>query len=73
MTHPTDASEASPDTRQLPPADTLTREQYAGRSCIYCDTPITTGGYSAGISRGTVAGRTLDTEVYAGPCCPPTR
>lgn len=57
--------------REIPPADKLTGEQYAGRSCVWCDTPITHGGYSAGTARGRIGACILDTEVYAGPCCPP--
>lgn len=56
--------------RTLPPAGELSSEQYAGRSCVWCDTPITTGGYSAGIARGRIGVHSLDTEVYAGRCCP---
>lgn len=54
----------------LPPAADLTWEQAAGRSCVWCDTPITRGGYSVGKARGRIGAHSLDTEVYAGPCCP---
>lgn len=54
----------------IPPATDLSWEQYAGRACVWCDTPITSGGRSVGIARGQDGAHNLDTEVYAGPCCP---
>lgn len=70
MADSTDAAVTSPDARTLPPVADLSGEQAAGRSCVYCNTPITHGGYPAGISRGHVGARVVDTQVYAGPCCP---
>lgn len=57
--------------RDIPPVDQLTYAQRSGWSCVWCGTPITTGGYSAGTARGRIGAHILDTEVYAGPCCPP--
>jgi hypothetical protein len=58
------------DARVLPAAGDLSWEQYAGRACVWCDQPLTTGARSVGISRGRLGAHVLDIEVFAGACCP---
>jgi hypothetical protein len=58
------------DARVLPTAGDLSWEQYAGRACVWCDQPLTTGARSVGISRGRLGAHVLDIEVFAGACCP---
>lgn len=58
-----------PESRPLPDLRTLTWDQSAGRACIWCKKPLTTGAVSAGIIRGQLGAHILDTEVWAGPCC----
>lgn len=54
----------------IPPVEDLTVGQYAGWNCVWCAAPIPTGGRLVGISRGRDGAHILDTQVYAGPCCP---
>ncbi len=58
------------DPHRLPAAAALSWEQYAGRACVWCDQPLTTGAHSVGIARGRIGAHVLDIEVFAGPCCP---
>ncbi|MFC9624284.1 hypothetical protein ACFTXM_31340 [Streptomyces sp. NPDC056930] len=44
-------------------------DQSAGRACIWCKKPLTTGAVGAGIIRDRLGVHILDTEVWAGPCC----
>ncbi|NUK35072.1 hypothetical protein HRW16_09670 [Streptomyces lunaelactis] len=64
VTAPTTAEPA------LPATVDLSWEQYAGRACVWCDQPLTTGARSVGTARGRIGAHVLDIEVYAGPCCP---
>ncbi|MGI3229974.1 hypothetical protein ACRJ4B_45825 [Streptomyces sp. GTA36] len=50
-----------------PPVDKLGYEQYSGRACCWCGTPLMHGAVSAGISRGSQGAHVLDIEVYACP------
>ena len=50
-----------------PPATELDAEQYSGRACCWCRTPLWRGAVSAGISRGKVGAIVLDVEVFACP------
>jgi hypothetical protein len=58
------------DARVPPAAGDLSWDQYAGRACVWCDQPLTTGARSVGISRGWLSAHVLDIEVFAGACCP---
>ena len=51
------------------PVSELTYEQYSGRACCWCGTPLQSGAVSAGISRGRQGAHVLDIEVYACPDC----
>ena len=58
--------------RNLPapqPATELSYEQYSGRACCYCGTPLMHGRVSPGTSRGSQGACVLDIEVYACPDC----
>ena len=56
-------------TRPLPEPGELTWEQSAGRACVWCKKPLTSGAVSVGIIRDRLGAHNLDTEVWAGPCC----
>lgn len=56
-------------TREPPAATDLNREQYSGRACCWCGTPLWSGAVSAGIARGRSGAHILDIEVYAHPNC----
>lgn len=56
--------------RPIPPVHELTFGQYAGTHCVWCAGPLAGGTRYVGISRGREGAYTLDTEVWAGPCCP---
>ena len=59
--------------RPLPDPGTLTWDQAAGRACVWCGQPLTTGTVSVGIIRDRLGVHVLDTEVWTGPCCVGTR
>ncbi|MFF1923142.1 hypothetical protein ACFVW8_21550 [Streptomyces sp. NPDC058221] len=56
-------------TRPLPGPSELTWDQSAGRACVWCRQPLTSGAVSVGIVRDQLGTHNLDTEVWAGPCC----
>ncbi|MET7308589.1 hypothetical protein ACWD7C_28875 [Streptomyces sp. NPDC005134] len=58
--------------RPLPEPGELTWDQSAGRACIWCKRPLTSGAVSAGIICDQLGAHNLDTEVWAGPCCAST-
>ncbi|MGW7366459.1 hypothetical protein ACWGI8_24245 [Streptomyces sp. NPDC054841] len=51
----------------VPAAQALSWEQYAGRSCVACGKPLTTGAIWCGVARGRQGAHVLDTEVWACP------
>ncbi|MGW7369214.1 hypothetical protein ACWGI8_38790 [Streptomyces sp. NPDC054841] len=53
--------------RPVPPVQSLTLEQYAGRACFACGKPLTTGAVSRGKAFGRDGAHVLDTEVWACP------
>ncbi|MEE4492030.1 hypothetical protein [Streptomyces sp. BE230] len=61
--------EVSVSPRPLPAPGELTWEQSAGRACVWCRRPLTSGAVRAGIVRDQLGAHNLDTEVWAGPCC----
>ncbi|MFG3509519.1 hypothetical protein ACGF5F_28910 [Streptomyces sp. NPDC047821] len=67
---PANAAEGEQGAREIPPPEELTVGQYKGWSCVFCGTLIRHGGRLAGVTRGRDGAHDLDTEVYAGPCCP---
>ena len=56
-------------TRPLPDPGSLTWDQAAGRACIWCARPLTTGAVLVGIIRDRLGVHVLDTEAWTGPCC----
>ncbi|THA78125.1 hypothetical protein E6R60_04245 [Streptomyces sp. A0642] len=65
-------AEVSAPPRPLPAPGELTWDQSAGRACIWCRCPLTSGAVSAGIIRDQLGAHNLDTEAWAGPCCAST-
>nr|PPQ57091.1 hypothetical protein C5F59_10655 [Streptomyces sp. QL37] len=58
--------------RPLPGPDRLTWDQSAGRACVYCARPLTSGAVHVGTIRDRLGAHVLDTEAWAGPCCSTT-
>ncbi|MEU0659650.1 hypothetical protein [Streptomyces lavendulocolor] len=67
---PAEAAEGKRRARSIPPPEELTFGQYKGWNCVWCGGAIEHGGRLVGITRGTNGAHDLDSEVYAGPCCP---
>ncbi|MEU3220368.1 hypothetical protein AB0E67_30550 [Streptomyces sp. NPDC032161] len=59
--------------RPLPDPRTLTWDQAAGRACVWCRTPLTTGTVRVGVIPDRLGAHVLDTEVWTGPCCADAR
>ncbi|MER6235974.1 hypothetical protein ABT185_07840 [Streptomyces clavifer] len=55
--------------RPLPALGALTWDQSAGRACVWCAEPLTTGAVHAGVIRERDGAHVLDTEVWAHPLC----
>lgn len=55
--------------RELPPLESLTWDQSAGRACVWCRKQLTTGAVCAGTIRDRAGAHILDTEVWACPPC----
>ncbi|MFF3733055.1 hypothetical protein ACFYXM_22745 [Streptomyces sp. NPDC002476] len=59
----------APTGRPLPDPGSLTWDQAAGRACVWCKTPLTTGTVRVGVIPDRLGAHVLDTEVWTGPCC----
>lgn len=63
------AAVVSAPARPLPAPDRLTWDQSAGRACIWCGAPLTSGAVRVGTIRDQLGAHNLDSEAWAGPCC----
>jgi hypothetical protein len=55
--------------RQLPAATALTRPQYSGWACVWCNERLQSGAVPAGRAEGRVGGHDPSIEVCACPGC----
>lgn len=56
--------------RSLPSARDLSRAQYSGWACVWCDCSLLRcGGTSVGRAEGSIGDHDMSVEVYACPAC----